>query len=195
MPAKHESTLISMVTSLIHLRHIGEELGKKPFVGERMRPLMGNAAQAFDALQASFDAAEEALQKDAQPFIEAWLADKAFHIGSEVRFEGSHPQVAQIRGRLAGARLDSRLMYPAQRSIMLLLEDSEYAIGSGTSHRGFKPLNEYTADELGPVLSRVRGVTSGTPLAVDPTIRVILPIKQSDYDEMTTSRLAHFKRV
>lgn len=194
MPAKHESTLISMVSSLIHLRHIGEELGKKPFVGERMRPVMGNAAQAFDALQASFDAAEEALQKDAQPYIEAWLADKAFHIGGEVRFEGSRPQVAQIRGRLAGARLDSRLMYPAQRSIALLLEDSEYALGGGSAHRGFKPLTEYSNDDLGPVLSRVRGVTSGKPLKVDPVIQVILPIKQSDYDGMASATY-YFKRV
>ncbi|KVP39679.1 hypothetical protein [Burkholderia ubonensis] len=178
--AAYEQDLISMVSSLIHLRTIGEELGKKDFVIPRMQAAMQGAIQAFSVLNDTFDRTEEALQQDAQPYLQAWLDGLSFSVGAELRFEGCWgSSVARVRGRLAGVRLHKKLL-DSKRCILLILEEPGF---SSSATGAFAPHGSFTKDQLSPVLNGQRRASLETVKeggVARQVVHVLLPIKKAD---------------
>ncbi|WP_157649590.1 hypothetical protein [Burkholderia ubonensis] len=172
----YEQNLISMVSSLIHLRTIGEELGKKEFVIPRLQSMMQGSLQAFSALNDAFDRTEDALQQEAQPYLQQWLTGLGFSIGAELRFEGRWgSNVARVRGRLARVRLHKNLL-DSKRCIVLVLEEPEF---SSSGAGAFVPYDAFSSGQLPPVLSGGRRVSIERQ-----DVHVLLPIKKADIDEM-----------
>ncbi|WP_157657809.1 hypothetical protein [Burkholderia ubonensis] len=176
-----------MVSSLIHLRTIGEELGRKDFVIPRMQAVMQDSIRAFDELTDAFDRAEEALQRDGQPYLLEWMRARSFSMGAELRFEGSSfgRQVARVRGGLSAIRLHKKLV-DAKRYVVLTLEEPGFC-ASATG--AFEPLAAFKADQLTPVLAGDRALIEmvkegGRERQV---ARVLLPIKKADFDELARS--------
>lgn len=184
----YEQNLISMVSSLIHLRTIGEELGKKPFVIPRMADVMKGSVGEFELLNAQFDRTEEALQVEARPYLEDWLSAVGMSVGGEVRFEGSNGRgVARMRGRLAGVRLYPRVLH-GKRCVELLLEEAEFTPGSGSS---FQAYEDFSQQALAPVLnggSRAYRIKEKDAAGVERfVVKVTLPIKVDDIKAMGSS--------
>lgn len=183
----YEQNLISMVSSLIHLRTIGEELGRKHFVIPRMQAVMQGSIRAFDELTDAFDRAEEALQRDAQPYLQAWLRAQGFSMGAELRFEGGlyGSEVARVRGGLSAIRLHKNLV-AAKRYVVLTLEEPGFSAGVTGA---FQPREVFKDDQLKPVLAGDRALMEivkegGIERQV---ARIMLPIKKADLDELARS--------
>lgn len=186
--APYEQQLVSMVTSLIHLRAIGEELRKKAFVSDRMQSSMLTTVQAFDSLTGAFGATEAALQHDAQPYVQKWLSALGFHEGGECRFEVSHGHAVRVRGRFVSARLWPRLV-DAKRCICLVLEDPDYALDGG----GYAPFDSFNAAEQVGLELVTNGSRCQRELVEDAAGRrhvahVVVPIWRDDYDALARSR-------
>ena len=189
----YEQNLISMVSSLIHLRTIGEELGKKDFVIPRMQAVMQGSIRAFDELNDAFDRAEEALQQDAQPYLQQWLRAHGFSLGAELRFEGSlyGRQVARVRGGLSAIRLHKKLV-DAKRHVALTLEEPEF---SSSTTGPFAAVETFERDDLAPVgVGRVSMETVKEGGRERQVAQVLLPIKQTDLDALAKS-LSYFRVV
>lgn len=184
--APFEQHLVSMVSSLIHLRSIGDELRKKPFVIPRMQSSMAGSARAFGALTESFEQTAAALQTDAHPYLAQWLSSLGLQIGSEIRFEGSGAhRSARVRGGLAEVRLHPRLI-EAKRCVVLVLEGPSFAVDGGA----YLPFEAFTAEELSLVLTPRRCArvpvtdAAGTERHV---VTVSVPIRREDLDAMARS--------
>lgn len=191
--APYEQQLVSMVTSLIHLRAIGEELRKKAFVSARMRSTMPNTVLAFEGLTGAFSETEAALQRDAQPFIQEWLIARGYHEGGECRFEASHEHAARVRGRFVGARLWPRLV-DAKRCVCLVLEDADYALAGG----GYAQFDSFKEIELPRLAAVVNGGHCQRALVKDAAgqrhvAHVVVPIWRDDYDALVRSKF-HYLR-
>lgn len=184
----YEQNLISMVSSLIHLRSIGEELGKKPFVIPRIADVMKGSVAEFESLNAQFDRTEEALQVEARSYLEEWLSTVGMSLGGEVRFEGSNGRgVARMRGRLSGVRLYPRVLH-GKRCVELLLEEAEFTRGSGSS---FQAYEDFPQQALAPVLNggaRAYRIKEKDAAGVERfVVKVTLPIKVDDIKAMGSS--------
>jgi hypothetical protein len=197
-----EQDLVSMVSSLVHLRTIGEELRKKPFAIPRMEAALRDSLSAFADLTSSFERTEETLQRDAQPYLEQWLAARGLQLGGEARVEGSSGLgIARVRGRLSVVRLSPKLIF-GKRSVELILEDASFSVGALPGYAPFETLGEA---QLSPVLNGIHGVRipvtregyRGRHVSVPDelldrhVVRICLPIKQDDIASLARSiRLA-----
>jgi hypothetical protein len=189
-----EQDLISMVTSLVHLRTVGEELRKKPFAIPRMEAALRDSLTAFNDLSSSFVRAEETLQQDAQPCLAQWLYARALQLGGEARFEGSNNAgVSRVRGRLSWVRIHPR-QPSGTRCVELILEDASFSVGTMT---GYAPFESFTQTQLSPVLGmhgHRAGVAKGdyressekfNAAEIDRYVaRILLPIKQEDIEKL-----------
>jgi hypothetical protein len=184
-----EQDLISMVSSLVHLRTIGEELRKKPFAIPRIEAALRDSLNAFNELSSSFERAEETLQQDAQPCLAQWLNARALQLGGEARFEGSNNAgVSRVRGRLSWVRIHPR-QPSGTRCVELILEDASFSVDTMA---GYAPFESFTQTQLSPVLGHGHrvGVTKGdyressekfNAVEIDRyVVRILLPIKQED---------------
>jgi hypothetical protein len=186
--APFEQQLVSMVTSLIHLRAIGEELRKKAFVSDRMRSSMPTTVRAFDGLTGAFGDTEAALQHDAQPYIQKWLSALGFLEGGECRFEVSQGHTARVRGRFLSARLWPRLI-DAKRCICLVLEDPDYALDGG----GYAQFDSFNAaEQVGLELvtdgSRCERAVVNDAAGRRHVAHVVVPIWRDDYDALARAK-------
>jgi len=199
-----EQDLVSMVSSLIHLRTIGEELRKKPFAIPRMEAALRESLGAFADLTSSFERTEETLQREAQPYLAQWLTAQGLQLGGEAVFEGTSALgVARVRGGLSVVRLCPNMIF-GRRCVELILEDATFAVGALPGYTHFETLGQA---QLSPVLNGVQGVRIpvtkdgylGRHLSVPDAlldrhvVRITLPIKQTDIDSLVRS--SHFRRI
>jgi hypothetical protein len=201
-----EQDLISLVTSLIHLRFIGEELHKKPFAIPRMEAALHNSINAFQDLSVSFERVEETMQQDAQPYIAQWLAARRLQIGGGAAFEGRNgSNIARIRGRLSVAQLHPR-MHAGKRYVELIPDDLSFSVDTNTQYELFET---FTAQQLSAVLgnttvrrlpvtkseTRFQFRTAPADADIDRYVaRVLLPIKQADIKALALG-IWHFRQV
>lgn len=193
--APYEQQLVSMVTTLIHLRSIGEELRKKSFVSARMRSAMPATVCAFDGLTAAFSETEAALQRDAQADLQTWLSAFGFHEGGEFRFEVSRGHTARVRGQLAAARLWPRLV-DAKRCICLVLDYPEYSLAGGPyAQFDFYDESERKALEVVTEGCRCERVPVNDAAGARHVAHVLLPIWRDDYDTLARSTFDSLRQV
>lgn len=193
--APYEQQLVSMVTTLIHLRSIGEELRKKSFVSARMRSSMPATVCAFDGLTEAFSETEAALQRDAQADLQKWLSALGYHVGGEFRFERSRGHTARVRGHLVAARLWPRLV-DAKRCICLVLADPEYSLEGGP-YVQFDSHNESERKALEVVTDgyRCERVAVNDAAGEHHVAHVLLPIWRDDYDALARSTFDSLRLV
>ncbi len=176
-----ERDLVSIVTSLIHLRSIEEALKKKEFVTARMTSVMVSTAAEFQRLQAQFVQTEAALQEEAGPFLQQWLAAQRLSLGGEFRLQGvsSATSAAWLRGRLDSIRLHPR-QHGGGRFVELEVNEVGYAVDSAGP---FRPYEACTPVSLEPVVGKGWHVVR---LTTPDCVRVVLPIKGVDIRELAT---------
>ncbi len=177
-----ERDLVSIVTSLIHLRSIEEALKKKDFITARMTSVMVNTAAEFQQLQEQFVRTEAALQDEAGPFLQQWLAAQRLSLGGEFRLEGSSSTTAPawLRGRLESIRLHPR-QHGGGRFVELEVSEVGYAVDSSGP---FKPYEAWAPAALESVGGNGWHVVR---LQAPACVRVVLPIKGADLRELATS--------
>ncbi len=177
-----ERDLVSIVTSLIHLRSIVEALKKKDFVTARMTSVMVSTAAEFQQLQAQFVRTEAALQDEAGPFLQQWLAAQGLSLGGELRLEGSMTTAATawLRGRLDSIRLHPR-QHGGGRFVELDVSEVGYAVASSGP---FRPYESCALASIEPVVGKGWHVVR---LPAPNCVRVVLPIKGADIRELATS--------
>lgn len=187
-----EQTLVSMVSSLVHLRTIGEELSKKPFVIPRLAAIMAGSSVEFESLTTQFDRTEEALQVEAKPYLDAWLAAMRISVDSELRLEGGNSdKQARVRGRLSEARLHCRII-GGRRCIELRLDDIEF---SDSVSGPFRPKTSFKDADLAPVIGWGRAQLWPERDGKPAYVLVVLPIKLADVDELSKGPHYYFRLV
>ncbi len=193
-----------MVSSLVHLRTIGEELRKKTFVIPRMHAALHASLDAFNDLSSSFEHTEETLQQDAQACLAQWLAANSLQVGGEARFESNNNAgISRVRGRLSWVRIHPR--QPAgTRWVELILEDASFSVGATTE---YAPFESFTQAQLSAVLGmhgRRLGIVKGDYRENSETqnaaeidsyvVRILRPIKQADIAKLARGA-GYFRQI
>jgi hypothetical protein len=91
---KLESTLVSMTGSVIYLHDLSKTLEKKPIVPQSVTELMPETQAQVASLKSHFERSLAVVRKEAQPFLDEWLAQQSLLVGGV--FRGS------TRGRTFG---------------------------------------------------------------------------------------------
>ena len=182
-----EQNLVSMVSSLIHLRTIGEELGRKPFGVPRLQSEMVGSTAEFEALKAQFLRTEDALQKEAMPYLVEWLNARGLCIGGEIRLRSNMhgASISGVRGCLSGIRLHHGV-FADKRSVELTVSSPEFSVGFTAGP--YLPYEFFPRESLSIMGYRVRWDESGfKPGAIVKQLIVILPIKALDLAALAKS--------
>lgn len=181
-----EQNLVSMVSSLIHLRTIGEELSRKPFGVPRLQAEMAASTKEFEALKAQFIRTEEALQREAMPYLTEWLQAQSLCVGGEIRIRANMhgASISGVRGCLSNIRLHHGV-FADKRCVELTLSSPEFSVGLTGP---YAPYESFPRESLSIMGYRVRWDEAGfKPGAIVKQLLVILPIKALDLAALAKS--------
>jgi hypothetical protein len=133
---KLESTLVSMTGSVIYLHDLSTTLEKKPIVPQAVTALMPETQSEVSALKSHFERALAVVRREAQPFLNEWLAHQSLLVGGVFRGRTRgctlrHFDTLTVEGGIEHAQLH-RYLIDGARTVDFTLIDARLGLPDGS---------------------------------------------------------------